>query len=1428
MWYILVDVLRPVRKTLQYSLCLGLAFLSAAFARAAEEWKTVYDPYQVITLHLQLSPSDWDRVRHDQPVQNESWVPELAEALMWSDGETPIRVQIRRKGESDIPLPEGDPQKVSLKIDINALVVGQKWRGLTKLSLENGSEDPLNEGFAWILHRLAWEAGIYGYEAAYSGWVKFYVNGELKGVFVNAEQRNGEFLKNHGYDKGPSTWLYKVDGNSTLEVGVSNSPAFNHLCYAPFSSGPGGGGGGGCAQPNLEVDLPQWINARGFFTLGAVEAFLENKDGLFTHSGKNSYAVDFDPPFPNSRLYFPWDQDSTIFQGNASIYGNEPYQQQLLMHTWFRKVYEQLLRDLIDGPFSVASLQAVIDQLEAAVGPAFDQDPYVYGGDSSEAFQNLRDWASRRAPNVRGQLTQPYLPRPVFNQPGGEVVPGFNLTMSAPTGSVYYTLDGTDPRASGGAISASAVAYTNPVIVDKTTHVIARAFNGTIWSPLPATATFNIARYASALRITEIMYHPASGGVPGDEDNYEFLELKNAGATPLNVSGFFFEGITYRFPPGSVIPAQSFYVLARSRVAMSNRYPGITVHGIYTAKLDDAGEKIRLRNSDSNTVLSVEYDDDPPWPLSPDGLGYSLVLADPSGNPDSAQTWRASSSIHGSPGADDPPPPYGLGVVINEVLAHADPPFEDAIELHNTSTNAVDIGGWFLSDDFVRTNPAAAYNLKKYRIPTGTVIPAGGFRVFYQRDFDSNNPLVPFALNEFGETVYLSAATTNGTLQDYLEGATFPATDNGASVGRHSSSRSIDFVPLSRTTFGNDAPATLNEFRSGTGAPNAPPRVGPLVINEIMYNPTAGGSEFLEFLNVAGTPLDISRWSVTGTAFTFPSATVLPSNGFALLLKSNTTSVAAFRSNYSVPASVPIFPGDFVLENEGEALRIEKPNTLPIEPFILIERIRYNDKSPWPTEADGEGPSLERFSTTEYGNDPINWRTVASGGSPGRLNVFNAGVAIGKRSSWNYHASGSNLGTPWRDLDYSDSGWPDGDGALGYGAGSLDTVIPYGPSATNKPITVYFRKEFVINDPLAAIRNLRLEAMYDDGFVLHLNGTQVLRSASMPNGQIAFNTPAATSYNSLGYEGFDLSTHTNLLRMGNNVLCAEVHQVTSDSDDLLWDASLTFDVSTLPTVAVPTISPAAGVFAGPVQVTLTTVPTNAAIYYTLNGTEPDESSTRYTAPFTVATTTEVRARAYSAGYNESGVATAAYVLPGPGILAVAPSGTTNAAGTTGGAFYPASVIYTLTNAGGLSLDWTASVSADWLTLSATSGTLAPTSGSNVLASFNTNADGLPAGDYNAVVTFSNATTGAEALSRTITLTVSPIRMSVAVAPSSPGIFEITLSGHPSQAYVIEASSDLVQWTSIATNVAGSNGALLYVDAPDLPMARQFYRGRPHR
>ena len=150
--------------------------------------------------------------------------------------------------------------------------------------------------------------------------------------------------------------------------------------------------------------------------------------------------------------------------------------------------------------------------------------------------------------------------------------------------------------------------------------------------------------------------------------------------------------------------------------------------------------------------------------------------------------------------------------MVNELLARPQGSGHDWIELHNTTDQAIDIGGWFLSDDFVKTNADGGYSLKKYQIPANTVIPAGGFKVFYEADFRFSNPAVPFALTEYGETVYLSAANADGDLLGYIVGASFGASDNGVSWGRYETSRDIDFVPLSKTTFGVDSPATVAEF----------------------------------------------------------------------------------------------------------------------------------------------------------------------------------------------------------------------------------------------------------------------------------------------------------------------------------------------------------------------------------------------------------------------------------------------------------------------------------------------------------------------------------------------------------------------------------------------------------------------------------------
>ena len=171
-----------------------LAFALFAFttnAASAYDWPGVYDPLQLITLNLDMEPGDWSKVKNDTTFDIE--VP----AMFWADGDLdepePILISVRRKSADAL----GD--KVSLKLDINEYVGGQKWNGLKKLSLENGDDvDVVAEGFAWYLNRVAAAASDSGYDPGLAAWIKLYVNGEYQGVYVNVEQPDKTFLKNRG------------------------------------------------------------------------------------------------------------------------------------------------------------------------------------------------------------------------------------------------------------------------------------------------------------------------------------------------------------------------------------------------------------------------------------------------------------------------------------------------------------------------------------------------------------------------------------------------------------------------------------------------------------------------------------------------------------------------------------------------------------------------------------------------------------------------------------------------------------------------------------------------------------------------------------------------------------------------------------------------------------------------------------------------------------------------------------------------------------------------------------------------------------------------------------------------------------------------------------------------------------------------------
>ncbi len=487
----------------------------------------------------------------------------------------------------------------------------------------------------------------------------------------------------------------------------------------------------------------------------------------------------------------------------------------------------------------------------------------------------------------------------------------------------------------------------------------------------------------ASLRINEWMAKPATGD--------DWIELYNPQTEPVQLSGLIFTDKATVWPTNRPIPALT-YVAPRGFVIFQPTALEKNDADHLDFKLGASGETITLFSADRATMIDRIT------------FGAQVVNTSQGCVPDGSKhviTFPSGQQTPGSPNIM-----IMTNVVISEVLSHTDPPLEDAIELHNTSTNPVDIGGWYLSDDAVQPG--------KFQIPIGTTLPPLGYWVVYERTFGSGTD--GFTLNSYeGDEVFLSAVDASGQLSGWQARAQFGALFNGVTAGRWVTSVGVDFVPLDHRTLGVDNPTSLPEFRKGTGLPNAGPRMGPVVINEIMFYPQNGSTgenvedEYIELHNITSDPVHLydpqaptNGWRLAnGVTMQFTKEHVLPPNGFLLLVNFDPLlapeTEKAFRSKFNVPKEVSILgPYGGRLSDLGETIVLERPDRAQgtnssnagFVPYMEVEHIQYSVKAPWPPGASGSGNSLQRLAGNLYANDPVHW--TAATPTAGRPNVPDA------------------------------------------------------------------------------------------------------------------------------------------------------------------------------------------------------------------------------------------------------------------------------------------------------------------------------------------------------------------------------------------------------------------------------------------------------
>jgi hypothetical protein len=540
--------------------------------------------------------------------------------------------------------------------------------------------------------------------------------------------------------------------------------------------------------------------------------------------------------------------------GLLTLNSQDPNMQNIYNTPTFLRMYWRALQELVNGPFNLVNTEPLLMAKYNAFianglnvqSPAVIIEPWISQAQTSIASQlaavNATDFSVNPTVTLSNNVAYVTGGAPVnvdFVWINGVAYPltwtsltNWTVTMPLTNGANYLSIVGVDDT------SQPIAGASNQLTVN---------YGATVPSPVGQVA------------INEIMWNPSVS-------NAEYVELvNNSTNVTYDLSGWQFQGLSYTFPPGSLLPPLGFLVLAANSPAFAAACGATNlVFDNFTATLSP-GQLLSLEQpiGGSNLIVAqVLFDDVLPWPTNASIPGVSLQLIDPHqdnwrvGNwstgqtnlPSSAATPDASNSVAASLPAFPPlwineVEPDNLTGITNSAGQHA--PW---IELYNPSTNTVALTGLCLTGNYS--------NLTNWIFPSGAVITPGQFLVIFadgQTNLSTLSQLhTSFALSGSNGSVALSRVfNSQPQVLDYVNYTNLPpnwsygSLPNGQSFVRvefysptPGASNSISGIPpASFVAYNTDGSIYTQDFDSlpdpGTTSVNT---ANPVTINGVTYS----------------------------------------------------------------------------------------------------------------------------------------------------------------------------------------------------------------------------------------------------------------------------------------------------------------------------------------------------------------------------------------------------------------------------------------------------------------------------------------------------------------------------------------------------------------------------------------------------------------
>jgi hypothetical protein len=486
-----------------------------------------------------------------------------------------------------------------------------------------------------------------------------FVNGQFFGVYYIDENDDHNFVKNnYGYKKDEIDFL--TTNGAYVDARQGNDSAFSALVnYSAATS---------ATNPLYYEGMNSKIDLLNFADYFISEIYCGNSDWIgdwtnnikiwrpATAEGKFRFITyDLDQSAGLNVTY----TDNTLTRARRPNSAN-PFSglfDKLLSNPQFKQYFINRYADLLNTIFLPTNVLNMKNSVKDSINASMPRNFTKYGGSVSTWNTELSTYTSfinNRTGNCRTQVQNEFTL-------AGQVVLTFN---TSPAGSGHIIISTISPSTypwtgvyfNGNPVTIRAVpnpGYTfdhwqstgATFPTGNTNQSVTKNFTVTD----AITAYFTGSASPTQVTISEINYNSGSSADAGD-----WIELWNYGSSSLDLSAWYLkdenDNHKYVFPGGTVLAANQRLVLATEISKFQSMFPAVTNVQSIDFGFENGGEMIRLYKYDGSIYKSFTYDNTAPWPLTPDGQGYTLELLSPTGNMDDGANWFAGCP-GGSPGA---------------------------------------------------------------------------------------------------------------------------------------------------------------------------------------------------------------------------------------------------------------------------------------------------------------------------------------------------------------------------------------------------------------------------------------------------------------------------------------------------------------------------------------------------------------------------------------------------------------------------------------------------------------------------------------------------------------------------------------------------------------------------------------------------------